>query len=72
LINWGESMDGKNKNNVICCFCGKSMPLNKAVKLIIYPKSGGDETQQLFCHRKCILLAIDKSIPLHPDLTDRD
>jgi hypothetical protein len=62
----------KRKQNVICCFCGKTLDFNKAVKLIIYPKPDYDETQQLFCHRKCILLKVVKSVPLHPDLTVDD
>jgi hypothetical protein len=66
-------MDGLlNKNEVICCFCGKSLSITKAVVLNIQPNIQSDEFQSLFCHKYHLVELINKSTPLHPDLFKDD
>jgi hypothetical protein len=65
-------MDGQanNKEEVICCFCGKNLPISEAAILSIQPNILQDECQQFFCHRFHVVDLIDKSIPLHPEFYD--
>ena len=62
-------MDGNDKKEkVVCCFCGASLEIDEAVSLVVFPQVNGEESQQLFCHKKCLNDRLDKSIPRHPDL----
>ncbi|MEZ4909181.1 MAG: hypothetical protein R2771_16410 [Saprospiraceae bacterium] len=64
-------MDGKlNKNKVICCFCGETLELEKAVILNIKPSINSDEYQNLFSHKNHFLEKLDKNVILHPDFFD--
>ena len=66
-------MDGiLNKNEVICCFCGRSLLITKAAVLNIQPNIQSNENQCLFCHKYHLVQLIDKSIPLHPDFFKDD
>lgn len=62
-------MDGQLNDNseVLCCFCGKYLPLLEALVLSIYPNIKSEESQQLFSHKDHFTEKIIKSIPLHPD-----
>jgi hypothetical protein len=60
-------MDG---NKVICCFCGKNMEMFESVSIQIFPIFNKDESQQLFCHKKCLVEKLHKSIPIHPELLE--
>ena len=57
-----------NDDKVVCCFCGKSLPLKDAVILAVQTNVDNQEIQQLFCHKKHFVEKIDKTIVLHPDL----
>ncbi len=60
-------MDGKISQKVVCCFCGESLLIEKAVVVIIKPSFESEELQELFCHKEHLLEKIDRSIILHPD-----
>jgi hypothetical protein len=60
MINQAES--------VVCCFCGKSLPIGQAVLLVAYPRHGEDETQNLYSHKACLRARLHPSVPVHPDL----
>jgi hypothetical protein len=55
---------------VMCCFCGKEMNYSKAVLLTVRPDAETLESQQLFCHKKCLVNAVTSSVVLHPDFSD--
>lgn len=57
-----------NNNLVMCCFCGESINLDLAVQIEIKPSLISDETQAVYCHRKCIDRMLHKNVPRHPDL----
>ncbi|HMW32523.1 MAG TPA: hypothetical protein PLH27_00830 [bacterium] len=59
-------------DKVICCFCGKTLPLEEATILTIQPNIKSGEKQNLFCHKNHLMERLIKSIPLHPDLFDDD
>ncbi len=62
-------MDGNNiDNNMICCFCGKTLKKEIATLIQIIPKINDVESQDLYCHKKCLIERLDKSIPIHPNL----
>lgn len=61
-------MDEDLNNNVVCCFCGESLFLKKAIVLTVQPNIFNEEKQQLFCHRKHLVEKINRSIFLHPDI----
>jgi hypothetical protein len=58
----------KDNVEVICCFCGNALGISQAVEITIQPPKAKDETQNLFCHKKCLNKVLIKNIPLHPDL----
>jgi hypothetical protein len=58
--------------NVICCFCGLSLPEATSVLLEVYPTPRRDESQALYCHRKCLVAHLRPGIPLHPELERED
>ena len=47
-------MDGINKDIYVCCFCANSIERNEQVILNIFLTFEKDESQQLFCHEKCL------------------
>jgi hypothetical protein len=55
-------------NAVVCCFCGQPLPEQESVLLVAYPEKLREESQSLYAHKQCLRLALDRSIPLHPDL----
>jgi len=59
-------------DSVICCFCGQSLSFSSAVTVVVQPNQALEESQQLFCHRRCFVRAVDKAIMLHPDFFDDD
>jgi len=60
-------MDGLlNRDKVVCCFCGDSLLITKAIVLNIQASIHSDEVQSLFCHKHHLVELINKSIPLHP------
>ncbi len=65
-------MDGSFNDNVMCCFCGDTVSMDKAAVLTIQSSLKNDEKQQLFCHRTCLVEKVDKSVILHPDFFDED
>lgn len=66
-------MDGMlNKEIVVCCFCGNSLPFEAAVILEVWPNAKSEESQVLYSHKSHFVKALDKSVILHPDLLDTD
>lgn len=66
-------MDGiLNNTMAVCCFCGKSLPLESAVILKVWPNEKSEECQTLYCHKSHFVKALDKSVILHPDLLEPD
>jgi len=61
-------MDGNKEQMVVCCFCGDSLELKEAVRIIVYPLIDQDESQELFAHREHLVEKLYPSVPLHPDL----
>jgi hypothetical protein len=57
---------------VMCCFCGLGLSIDTAVQIEIKPIESINETQAVYCHKKCINKALHKSVPRHPDLLDND
>lgn len=53
---------------VICCFCGVELREDEAVLLEVYPTAEGDETQTLYCHRRCLVERLRPEVPRHPAL----
>jgi hypothetical protein len=53
-----------------CCFCGEPISDNDLVDLVVYPSRDKDESQQIFCHKKCLRKNIQDFVPLHADLED--
>jgi hypothetical protein len=62
------TMDSNKERMVVCCFCGDSLELKEAVRLIVYPLIDQDESQELFAHREHLVAKLYPSVPLHPDL----
>ena len=62
-------MDGYS-NNVVCCFCGDSLPLENAIILNVQPNSNSEEVQKSFAHKQHFTEKIIRTIPLHPDFFD--
>ena len=66
-------MDGiLNKEMVVCCLCGKSLPLEAAVVLKVWANEKSEEDQVLYSHKSHFVRALDKSVILHPDLLEPD
>lgn len=59
-----------NKETVICCFCGLSLPKKNAVEIQIFALIDENESQQLFCHKACLNQKLHPFVPRHPDLLD--
>jgi hypothetical protein len=62
-------MDGI-KDEVCCCFCGRWLSDQIAVRIEVSTVEMGDESQVLFAHKTCLSEKIHPSVPLHPDLFD--
>jgi len=45
-----------------CCFCGRSIELEKPRPLVLPLDDGG--SQELYCHEACLRRAIHPSVPL--------
>ena len=55
-------MDGiLNKEMVVCCFCGKSLPLEAAVVLKVWANEKSEEYQVLYSHKSHFVRQLDKS-----------
>lgn len=65
-------MAGDSTEIVSCCFCSHSLDYRDAVHLTVFVKEMGDERQQLFAHKKCLAGVLRASVPLHPDLMERE
>jgi len=63
-------MTNNTENIVVCCFCGDSLTLESSVQLSIFFDNNSDETQGLFCHKKCLDKSLHKSVTRHPDIFD--
>ena len=66
-------MDGtydKDGMEVICCFCGKSLPYHKAMVINVQSNVNSEEVLQLFCHRNHFKERLDKSISLYIDIDE--
>lgn len=63
-------MGGESQNDVVCCFCGRSLKMSAAVQLLVIPPGECDESQTLYCHGDHLRQAVHASIPLHPDISD--
>jgi hypothetical protein len=61
-------MGGNKEQMVVCCFCGDSLELKKAVRIIVYPLIDQSESQELFAHREHLVAKLYPSVPFHPDL----
>ena len=73
LIEERKLMDGiLNKEMVVCCLCGKSLPLEAAVVLKVWANEKSEEYQVLYSHKSHFVRALDKSVILHPDLLEPD
>ena len=59
-------------DSVVCCFCGQSLMFSEAATMIVQPNPEVAESQQLFCHRSCLIGAVDDAIVLHPDFYDEE
>ena len=52
-------MDGiLNKEMVVCCFCGKSLPLEAAVVLKVWANEKSEEYQVLYSHKSHFVRAL--------------
>ena len=47
---------------VVCCFCGKSLPLEAAVVLKVWANEKSEEYQVLYSHKSHFVRALDKSV----------
>jgi hypothetical protein len=45
---------------------------SEAATMIVQPNPEVAESQQLFCHRSCLIGAVDDAIVLHPDFYDEE
>ena len=61
---------GDNKKKVVCCFCGESLLMFKALVIVVRPHIDSEEEQTLFCHKEHLIEKIHKSIPLNPEFFD--
>jgi hypothetical protein len=59
-------MDGsKVVIEIVCCFCGENIEnMEDSRCLKIYKLVGSEETQELFCHQKCLVNIVSKDIPV--------
>jgi hypothetical protein len=51
-------------NQVICCFCSEALDENIASIINIRIIADQDEWQNLFAHNNCILIRVNKNIPI--------
>lgn len=66
-------MAGSSENSpVTCCFCGRSLPLGRAARLVVVPPDVDDESQTLYCHGRCLVERLDARFPHHPGLDEDD
>lgn len=61
-------MDGNFETKVMCCFCGESMNIENSLILEVFPSMESEESQGLYCHKKCFIDKIHKSVILHPNI----
>jgi hypothetical protein len=52
---------------VMCCFCGNSLPFDKAVQLSIFINKDYGESQTIFSHKQCLDNALHKEVVRHSD-----
>ena len=55
-----------------CCFCGQSLPLRRAVRLVVILPDVDGESQTLYCHGRCLVERLDPRVPHHPSLDEDD
>lgn len=60
----------KTEDYAMCCFCGDSLPIDKAIQLSIFIENGSIESQTIFSHKQCLNKVLHKSVLRHPDLLD--
>ena len=58
------------QDSVTCCFCGETLPLGRAARLVVFPPELDDESQTLYCHTRCLVKRLDSRVPHHPDLDE--
>jgi hypothetical protein len=63
-------MGGIKDEEVCCCFCGRWLSAQTAVRMEVSTVEMGDESQVLFAHKACLSEKIHSSVPLHPDLLE--
>ena len=61
-------MATRSEDNVVCAFCGKSLPAAQAVTLVLI--LSGDETQTIFAHPEHLRDHVHVSVPLHLDILE--
>ena len=54
----------------VCCFCGLDVMDSEAVTIVLYPPVEKEDSQTLYCHRKCLSELVSEKVPLHPGLTE--
>ena len=57
----------KNMQNVMCCFCGKSLAHKDCVEITI-SMANSEESQTIFGHGKCLKKVLDESVPVGIDI----
>jgi len=64
-------MVGDEHETVVCCFCDRELMRSRAAVVVIHPpRTEEGESQELFCHGRCLARAVSKKVPLHPGLDD--
>jgi hypothetical protein len=70
-IDMRGTMVGTEHETVVCCFCDKALMRSRAAIIVVRPPNSEEgESQELFCHGRCLVQAVSKRVPLHPELTE--
>ena len=56
-------MAAMNTDQKQCCMCGNTI-LPNATDPLTLTVTDGDETQELWCHARCLRRAVHESVPL--------
>ena len=56
---------------VMCCFCGNSLAHKEAIEITI-SMINSEESQGLFCHRKCFEKVLHKDFPVGIDIDNEN
>jgi hypothetical protein len=57
-------------DDFVCCFCGETISKDDMIILNIYLDFEDEASQQLFSHKKCFKVRINKEIPTLFDITE--